>query len=67
MTDTPKKKMGFAAMSPEKRSEIARLGGASVPAERRSFSSTPGLAASAGAKGGAASHGGGRKRVVPAE
>ncbi len=61
MTDKPKARRGFAAMSVEKRTALARLGGASVPADRRSFSQSKDLAASAGAKGGAASHGGGRK------
>jgi general stress protein YciG len=48
----PKSKRGFASMSPEKRSEIARKGGKSVPAEKRSFSQNAGLAAAAGQKGG---------------
>ncbi|WP_442753847.1 general stress protein [Methylocystis sp. JAN1] len=39
-------------MSLEKRREIASKGGQSVPAERRSFSQDPGLAAKAGKKGG---------------
>lgn len=39
-------------MSPEKRREIARKGGTSVSAEKRSFSKIPGLAKSAGRKGG---------------
>jgi len=52
---------GFAAMSPAKRKEIARKGGASVPAEKRSFSKDKDLAAAAGRKGGEASRGGGRK------
>ena len=43
----PKAKRGFAAMSPEKRREIARKGGASVPSEKRSFSQSPDLAAKA--------------------
>lgn len=47
-------------MSPEKRLEIARKGGAAVPAEKRSFSVNSDLAAKAGAKGGQASRGGGR-------
>jgi general stress protein YciG len=47
-----KAKRGFAAMSLEKRTEIARKGGASVPAERRSFSQDRALAATAGRKGG---------------
>lgn len=49
---------GFAAMSPERRREIARKGGASVPADKRSFSKDRDLAASAGKKGGSSSHGG---------
>ena len=61
MTDKPKARKGFAAMSPEKQREIARKGGASVPADRRSFSQNRDLAASAGSLGGKASHGGGRK------
>lgn len=53
---------GFAAMTPERRKEIARKGGASVPADKRSFSRDKDLAASAGRKGGEASRGGGRKK-----
>jgi general stress protein YciG len=48
----PKSKRGFASMSPEKRSEIARKGGKSVPAAKRSFSQNADLAARAGQKGG---------------
>lgn len=51
---------GFAAMDPERRREIARRGGSSVPADKRSFSQDKALAASAGKKGGAISRGGGR-------
>ena len=58
----PKARRGFAAMSPEKRREIARKGGAAVPSEKRSFSQSPDLAAKAGRKGGETSHGGGRRR-----
>lgn len=47
-------KRGFASLSPERRAEIARMGGASVPAEKRSFAQNRQLARSAGAKGGAA-------------
>ena len=50
---------GFAAMDPERRREIARRGGASVPSEKRSFAQDRDLAANAGRKGGAASRGGG--------
>jgi general stress protein YciG len=41
-------------MSPEKQREIASEGGRSVPAEKRSFSQSADLAASAGRKGGQA-------------
>lgn len=61
MTDKPKARRGFAAMDPEKRREIARRGGAAVPADRRSFAQDKDLAAAAGRVGGAASRGGGRK------
>ena len=60
-TRTPAKR-GFAAMDVERRREIARKGGASVPDEKRSFSQDRDLAAAAGRKGGEASHGGGRTR-----
>jgi general stress protein YciG len=61
--DQPKKqRRGFAVMSPEKRKEIARKGGAAVKAENRSFSQNRDLAAAAGRKGGETSHGGGRRR-----
>jgi general stress protein YciG len=49
-----KSRRGFASMSPEKRTEIARKGGSNVPSDKRSFSTRPGLAAQAGAKGGKA-------------
>ena len=52
---------GFAAMNPDRRREIARKGGASVPSEKRSFAKDRDLAASAGRKGGEASRGGGRR------
>lgn len=54
MTDKPKALRGFAAMSKERRTEIARQGGAAVPSDKRSFSQSNTLAAEAGAKGGAA-------------
>jgi len=56
---------GFAAMDPERRREIARRGGASVPSEKRSFAQDRSLAADAGRKGGAASRGGGRRPSRP--
>jgi general stress protein YciG len=60
--DAPKtSRRGFAAMDPERRREIARRGGASVPSEKRSFAQNRDLAADAGRKGGTASRGGGRK------
>jgi general stress protein YciG len=46
---------GFASLSPEKRREIASMGGKSVPAEKRSFSQNRDLAAEAGRKGGSVS------------
>lgn len=45
---------GFASLDPERRKEIARSGGAAVPADKRSFSQDRGLASSAGRKGGEA-------------
>lgn len=49
-------------MTPERRREVARNGGLSVPKEKRSFARDRALAASAGRKGGATSRGGGRPR-----
>jgi hypothetical protein len=43
---------GFASMDEEKQRDIASKGGQSVPAEKRSFSKDPALAAEAGRKGG---------------
>ncbi len=56
---------GFAAMDPERRKEIAKRGGASVPGEKRSFAQNRDLAADAGRKGGATSRGGGRRPTTP--
>ena len=50
--DAIKKPRGFAAISPERRKEIARMGGRSVKPENRSFSQNRELAADAGKKGG---------------
>ncbi len=50
----PKAKRGFAVMDPDRRREIAARGGASVPAEKRSFSKSRDLAVSAGRTGGSA-------------
>lgn len=51
MTNPPKPR-GFAAISPERRKAIASLGGKAVPKDKRSFSQSPSLAASAGRTGG---------------
>jgi general stress protein YciG len=48
----PKSKRGFASMDPERQREIARKGGASVPPEKRAFSTDRTLAAAAGRIGG---------------
>jgi uncharacterized protein len=58
MEEPKKSKRGFAAMDPEKQREIASKGGSSVPADKRSFSTSHELAAKAGRKGG---------KAVPAE
>ncbi len=50
----PKSRRGFASMTPERRREIARKGGASVPKDKRSFSQNNELAIRAGKKGGEA-------------
>ena len=63
MNDTPKAKRGLAAMSPEKRREIARLGGKAVPSDKRGFSNNPELARRAGAIGGKRE----RKDAVPTD
>ena len=52
MDEKPKALRGFAAMSPERRKEIARLGGASIPPEKRAFSKNRDLASNAGRAGG---------------
>lgn len=43
---------GFASMTPERRKQVASLGGKSVPNAKRSFSQNRDLASSAGKKGG---------------
>lgn len=48
----PRAKRGFAAMDSKRQREIARKGGESVPAEKRSFSLNRELAADSGRKGG---------------
>jgi len=49
-----KSKRGFASMKPERRREVARLGGSSVLAHNRSFAKDRELATTAGRKGGLA-------------
>ena len=51
-SDGQKSNRGFASMDQAKQREIASKGGQSVPAEKRSFSQDPTLAATAGKKGG---------------
>jgi general stress protein YciG len=46
-------KRGFASMDAARVKEIARMGGAAVPNEKRSFAANPELAREAGRKGGA--------------
>lgn len=45
---------GFAAMTPDRRREIARLGGRSIPADKRYYARNREAAANAGKKGGKA-------------
>ena len=47
-------KRGFSSISPERRREIASMGGKAVPREKRSFSQDRELASAAGRKGGSA-------------
>jgi hypothetical protein len=60
--EKPRQRRGFAGMSPEKRTEIARKGGSAVPGDKRSFFKDRGLASAAGRKGGETSHGGGKPK-----
>ena len=48
----PEKKRGLAALTPERRREIAQMGGKSVPREKRAFFKNPEIAKSAGSLGG---------------
>jgi general stress protein YciG len=59
MSDT-RKPRGFAAMTPERRAEVSRMGGKSVAPEARAYAKDPELAARAGRAGGKA--GGTRSR-----
>ena len=45
-------KRGFASLTPERRREIAAMGGKAVPAKKRTFSRKRALAREAGRKGG---------------
>jgi general stress protein YciG len=62
MANAPEEKIpgesrrGFASMDPKRQREIAVMGGASVPSDKRSFSQDRSLAAKAGRKGGLARH-----------
>jgi general stress protein YciG len=50
--EQPNRKRGLAALSPERRREIAAMGGRAVPPEKRAFSQDHQFAAKAGHKGG---------------
>lgn len=52
MDTKPKSKRGFASMTPERRSEIAAMGGKSIPSDKRYFSQNPEAAREHGRKGG---------------
>lgn len=56
MTNTENRisKRGFASMDPERVRAIAKMGGAAVPSDKRSFSQNRDLARTAGRKGGEA-------------
>lgn len=54
MIAEPKKLRGFAKLSPERRREIAAMGGKSVEPQERAFSKDRTLAARAGRVGGEA-------------
>jgi general stress protein YciG len=47
-----RQRRGFASMDAQRQRDIARLGGRSVPGEKRSFAQNHGLAAAAGRTGG---------------
>jgi general stress protein YciG len=47
-----KQKRGFACISPERRREIASMGGKSVPPEKRTYSIDKSKAVESGVKGG---------------
>ena len=56
MTDTPRKPRGFAALSPERRAEISRMGGAAGAGTARGFAvMDPALVRELARKGGSVS------------
>jgi len=55
-----KKPRGFACMTPDRRSEIARMGGQAVPADKRTYSIDKSKASASGKIGGSLS----RKRAL---
>ena len=59
MTDQ-KKPRGFACLSPERRSEVARMGGQAVPPDKRTYSIDKSKASASGKIGGSLS----RKRAI---
>lgn len=61
------KPRGFAAMTPERRAEVARMGGKSSKPEKRWFSRNKEAAKLAGAKGGAALRQRAQKKVAVSE
>ncbi len=50
--EKPKSKKGLASLSPERRRQIASMGGKSVPKEKRTFARNRDVASAAGKKGG---------------
>ena len=52
MTEKEKSRRGFASMTPERRKEIASMGGKAVNPENRAFTKNRDLARSAGKQGG---------------
>lgn len=67
-TSAPKQRRGFAAMSPERRKELASKGGAAAHAQGKAHRFTSEKAREAGRKGGIAPHvRRGRARTADAE
>lgn len=59
---SPKQKKGFALLTPERRKEIASMGGITAHLKGRAHQWTPEEASKAGMKGGFMSKGGGRRK-----